>query len=181
MMTRRKSEPVALGQLLSPAKDLHPDPLISQGDLLKLCPGLYPMLITRWRRERGFPAPIQHGKYGLRGLVAWLWGQRVELEKQLDDAGGPGGQKDPVRHELDMIRLERERLALAEDKKELGSIAEFEAAEAQRVQMAISVLGSIPDRLIAEGLLRDDARNRFLELLGEFVDTIQTRTRNGEY
>lgn len=180
MMTAAKSPPLQFGQKLTGGANLHPDPLIPAKDLLQVLEGAYPMLLTRWKRERGMPGPVAHGKYGLRAVLAWVWKWKLQLEEELEQ-GGHSSQDDEIETARKSLRLERERFEFQEMQRELIPRREYEEAESQRVQMAIATLASAADRMITEGLMPDSSRNRFNEILGEFVDQIQTNIRSGQY
>lgn len=178
MMTSPKPKRPGLADFASLGADLHADPLVSTAELLQLL-GAYAMQLTRWKRERGMPREVRHGKYSLKAILKWVAAWKVQLEEELERTKVDGKEADPTAKRLSEIRLEREELELAELKRE--RIAKYEEAEAQRAQMVIAVLAGLPERLISEGLLTDDARARTLELIGEAVDVIQSNIRNGSY
>lgn len=177
-MTSPKTKRPGLADFASLGADLHADPLVSTSELLQLL-GAYPMQLTRWKRERGMPKEVRHGKYSLKAMLKWVATWKTQLEEEAEHAKAGAKDADPTAKRLSEIRLEREELELAELKRE--RITAYEEAEAQRAQMVIAVLAGMPERLISEGLLSDDARARTLELIGEAVDTIQSNIRHGSY
>jgi hypothetical protein len=134
--------------------------------------GANAMALSRWKTTRGMPSPPRHGKHDVEAVLAWVWKWKLELESE---AAQPTEGRNQKNDELLDIRIERERLELERDKQKLVPLADWTEAEGARIQLAISLLYSIPDILISEGIIRDQDRDRALELIGGPVDALQQR------
>lgn len=152
--------------------DLHSAPLISHKRLLQILEGANAMSLTRWRDKLGMPGAVKHGYYDLEAILGWVWAQKVKAEEEQQASGS---DRDERALKLQDIRIEREMLELSELKRETVNRKEYEEAETTRINLAVSLLYSIPDRLINVGLLADADRGRMLDELGAVVDKIQSR------
>jgi hypothetical protein len=170
-MTLPNARPAARPPLTLGSEDLHPPLLLSHEELLGLL-ACNAMAISRWKKTRSFPQAVGHGKYDARAVIKWAWKWKLEIEQE---AEMPTEGRSKRNDELLDIKIERERLELEKDKGRLVSLADWIEADNARTQLAISILHTIPDRQISEGMLAEHHRGRALDLIGEAVDTIQQR------
>lgn len=173
-MTARKSTKTKTADLMPSATDLHADPLISMKGLLKLMKGTNAMSLHRWRDSMGMPPPVAHGKYSLPKTLSWLWDWTCQLKQEVETAKEniPANSTAAKLEELKLRKAQRE-----EDQADriLVNRQEYEDAENGRIALAVATLGTIPDRLIQEGILRDENRARAMELITEAVDALRVR------
>lgn len=172
MMTARKSSTPRRPSFGMGGDDLHQDPLVSAKGLLELLTGANPMSLTRWRKAQGMPDPVVHGKYSLPAMLKWVWTWKLQLDDEIESMNG-SGERDEIQQELQKIKLARERLAWNLESKQYGPLQEWKDAESGRIQIAISILHTLPDLLIDEQLAPEAARTRMLERIGEAVDAIK--------
>jgi len=61
-----------------------PEPYLTTAEVCRYLGGIHSRTLTRWRRERGFPAPtgVRVNLYSLAEINRWLEHQRKESQRK---------------------------------------------------------------------------------------------------